>query len=76
MGKFRLPCSPHGDLTIEWDSSSDEDCKVAKDFFDKQIEKGSTIVMVVDGKMKKVTEFDRWKEATQMLVIPKVKHGC
>jgi len=74
MGKFRLPCSPHGDLTIEWDRTNDADCNAAEEFFDQQIVKGSTIVMMVDGKMKSAKEFD--KDATQMLIIPKVKHGC
>ena len=73
-GKFVIPSYPMGDLSIEWDPKDKDDVKQAKELFDKYKDEGHLMVMVVDGKMKRVEEFI--ETASQILVLPKAKHGC
>lgn len=73
-GKFVIPSYPMGDLSIEWDNKDQNSVEMAENLFEKFKEEGHMMVMVVDGKMKRVEEFI--ETASQILVLPKAKHGC
>lgn len=74
MGKFRVPSGVMGDLNVSWDKDDPDDIRQAEEFFKQQKEKGCKFIAVINGKMKKITEFD--STADHLLVIPKVKAGC
>lgn len=76
LGKFKVP-SECGDVTIEWNPKEPKDVEMAREFFEKQKDAGNILVAVVNGRPKRLEQFDTEAASmTTIIVAPKAKHGC